>query len=117
MTIPANADATIASLKSYDTDRPAAPGTGRPASHHSPSRRRGIAHGPCHETDLHRTVTNLEHTIAAKVDRTRRHPGERPTTAARKTRPEKDAFDTLTSEIKGLESEREDIRVLEVDRA
>lgn len=112
VTVPANADATIATIKSFDLAA-GAPAGARPAG---PIRiLSAAAAGTPRSPMLPYTeqITNLEHTRAAKIS-------ERETihkTAADDNRAkndaERDAFDALTSTIKGLDAEIADIRTME----
>ena len=113
VTIPANADATIASLKSYDRDRPAVPGTGRPRiTIHAPGAT-GSLTGRAMKLTYTEQLTNLEHTISAKVADREAIQAKASDDGRPKNDDEKTAFDALTLDIKTLESEREDIRALE----
>ena len=113
VTIPANADATIASLKSYDLDRPAAPGPNRSGIKIYPPGAAGSLTGRAMKLTYSEQLTNLEHTIAAKVTEREAIQAKASDDGRAKNDDEKTSFDTLTTEIKGLESERDDIRVLE----
>lgn len=115
VTIPANADATIASLKSYDHDvPPAALGTGRRViTIHAPGATGITVKGTSMKLTYSEQLTNLEHTISGKIAERDAIQAKASDDGRAKDADEKDAFDALTSDIKGLESERDDIRVLE----
>jgi HK97 family phage major capsid protein/HK97 family phage prohead protease len=115
VTVPANADATIASLKSFDLDRPAVPGPGSsevvryclPAAA-GPTTNRGSAMYADQIKGLQATraakVAEREaiQTIATKENRT-------------KSETEQDQFETLTRDISGCDRELKDLELLDAE--
>jgi HK97 family phage major capsid protein len=109
--IPANVDATITSIKSFD-ERPAASGTGRPVVQSTPPRVTGSSRKDGKMT-IQERIKGFENTRAAKVARMDEIQNKASDEGRTKDAAEKEEFATLSAEVKSIDEELVDLREME----
>ncbi len=115
VTIPANADASIATIKHYDSGAPA-PGptaVALPAGAAASPRILRMHKDPIMKTRYAEQITNWENTRAAKAARQDEIQTKATTEGRAKDAAEREEFDTLAADLKGIDAELVDLRVLE----
>lgn len=120
VTIPANIDASIQTIKSYDVDPSAASGTNGLVSHKPLPGVSGVTRGvrlTRKDTSMPKLIADqikeLEATRQAKAAKLEAIQAKATDEGRTKDAAEKDEFDILKSEIKGIDEELSDLRELE----
>jgi HK97 family phage major capsid protein/HK97 family phage prohead protease len=120
VTIPANIDASIQTIKSYDVDPSAASGTNGLVSHKPLPGVSGVTRGvrlTRKDTSMPKLIADqikeLEATRSAKAAKLEAIQAKASDEGRTKDAGEKDEFDELKAEIKGIDEELDDLRALE----
>lgn len=120
VTIPANIDASIATIKSYDTDPSAAPGTaarGLKTPGASGSVKLLSPLPGARTVDIRTQITSLEATRQAKAARQNEIQEKVSKEGRTKDTAEREEFDALTGDLAGIDAEMKDLRDLEARNA
>jgi HK97 family phage major capsid protein/HK97 family phage prohead protease len=113
VTIPANADATIRTIKSFDPPDLAATGHSAPGATGTLPIVRAVKAAPIMANTIQEQITAFENTRAAKAARMNEIQAASTGAGSTKDAAQREEFDTLKLELKAIDAELVDLRELE----